>query len=64
MTGDNFDKEDYSNQEHTKKEYLFMYSMIEEIEIEPFLNDSKRQRNIPRCTYAISNFSNAIGCKR
>ena len=43
MTRDDSRDEDDPNQEHTKKKYSFMYSMVEENEIEPFPKDSKRE---------------------
>ena len=46
MTGDDSDKEGSPNQDHTKKDFSFMYSMVEEMGIEPFLKDAKRQRKM------------------
>ena len=48
MTGDDPHHEDEGDpkQEYTKKEYLFMYSMVEEMKIEPFPKDPKREKRM------------------
>ena len=46
MTGDDSHDDEDPNQKHTKKEYSFMYSMVGEMEIEPFSKDSKRQKKM------------------
>ena len=46
MTGDDSHDDGDPNQKHTKKEYSFMYSMVKEMEIEPFPKDSKRQKKM------------------
>ena len=46
MTGDDSHDDGDPNQEYTKKEYSFMYSMVEEKEIESFPKDLKRDRKM------------------
>ena len=46
MTGDDSHNEGDPKQEYTKKGYSFMYSMVEEMEIEPFPKDAKRERKM------------------